>query len=346
MIDIKVEDLRPAMIWLNKKKGMGKEKIAELFGIPKKTVTRAVQRYEEQGDFKDRPRSGRRVTATTAARQEEMEAALNEDSHTRVNSTRKLAAKMNVSRTSVQRMLKKAGYRSWKDQRRQALNESQMQKRRERCPELLERYPDCHDADGLPVLFTDEKLFTVEQAHNRQNDRRWSRGAPPKAIRVVQRAVKPKSVMVWAGVGHNLKSPLVIVPQGVKINADVYLDMLEREVLPWLDEMRVKVVFQQDGAPAHTAKSTQEWFEMVFHDKFIRKAEWPPSSCDLNPMDYSIWDLLERDACAVPHKSVESLISALHRAWERLDQETINRAVAQFPTRLQACIDAQGGHFE
>jgi len=127
--------------------------------------------------------------------------------------------------------------------------------------------------------------------------------------------------MVWAALGHNLKSPLVIVPQGVKINADVYLDMLEREVLPWLDEMKVKVVFQQDGA--HRAKKAQEWFKMVFGDKFIRKDEWPPSSCDLTPLDYSIWDLLERDACAVPHKSVESLISALHRVWERLDQETL-----------------------
>ena len=110
--------------------------------------------------------------------------------------------------------------------------------------------------------------------------------------------------------------------------------------------MRVKVVFQQDGAPAHTAKRTQEWFEDIFGDKFIRKDEWPPSSCDLTPPDYSIWAILERDACSVPHKSVESLISALHRAWERLDQEVINRAVAQFPTRLQACIDAEGGHFE
>jgi transposase len=346
MAEIKAKDLRPAMYWLSKKKGMSQKDIAKLFDVGEHVVGRALRRYAEQGDFKDRDRSGRPTTVATEERQAEMEAMLDDDSHTRTNSTRLMSRKLFISRTSVQRMLKKSGYRSWKDQKRQLLTEATMQKRRERCLELLERYSDCHDADGLPVLFTDEKLFTVEQAHNRQNDRRWSRNAPPKAIRMVQRAVKPKSVMVWAGVGHNLKSPLVIVPQGVKINSDVYLDMLEREVLPWLDEMRVKVVFQQDGAPAHTAKKTQEWFEMVFSDKFIRKNEWPPSSPDLTPPDYSIWDILERDACSVPHKSVESLISALHRAWERLDQETINRAVAQFPTRLQACIDAEGGHFE
>ena len=175
MMNIKTEDLRPAMIWLWKK-GKTQKEIAELFDVNRPTVVNAIKRYEEQGDFKDRQRTGRPVT--TEARQEEMEALLNDDSHTRVHSTRKMAPKLRISRRSVQRLLKKAGYRSWKDQKRQALNEAQMQNRRERCPRLLERYFDCHDVDGLPVLFTDEKLFTVEQAHNRQNDRRWSRVAP------------------------------------------------------------------------------------------------------------------------------------------------------------------------
>jgi hypothetical protein len=110
-----------------------------------------------------------------------MKALLEEDSHTRANSQRKMAKKIRISRWAIRSMLKKGGYRPWKDQERQALNEVQMKKRRERCPELLARYFDCHDADGLPVLFTDEKLFTVEQAYNHQNDNRWTRGSPPKA---------------------------------------------------------------------------------------------------------------------------------------------------------------------
>ena len=32
--------------------------------------------------------------------------------------------------------------------------------------------------------------------------------------------------------------------------------------------------------------------------------------------------------------------------WENLPQETIDRAVLAFRRRLQACIRAQGGHFE
>ena len=69
-LDIKIDDLRPAMIWLYKKKNMSQEMIAELFDVNRQTVGRALKRYSEQGNCKDRPRSGRPVTATTEARQE------------------------------------------------------------------------------------------------------------------------------------------------------------------------------------------------------------------------------------------------------------------------------------
>jgi inhibitor of nuclear factor kappa-B kinase subunit alpha len=343
MIDIKIEELRPALIWLNKRQGMGKEKIAELFGISKITVIEAVRRYEEQGDFDDRPRSGRPVTVATEAHQGEMETALKEDPHTRTHSTRKLAAKMRVSQTTVQRMMKKGGYRAWKDQKRQLLTEDTKRQRRERCLQLGARF-----CIGLHryILFTDEKYFTVEQAHNRQNDRVWSRGAPSKANRAVARAVKPKGVMVWLGVMYGDKTRLIFVPHGVKVNGEVYVEMLEREVLTWIEERKddIPFVFQQDGAPAHRKKTTQEWLKERF--EIIAKDEWPASSPDLNPLDYSIWSILERDVCAVAHKSVGSLINALQRAADNLDQETINRAIDDFPRRVQACYDAKGGYFE
>lgn len=342
MSNIKIKDMGPAFLWLSKERGKTKKEIATFFGISRNTVADALKRYEEQGHFGNRKGQGRPKTSTTEAKQEEMEAALKEDSHTRTHSTRKLARRLKISRTSVRRMLKKGGYFPWKDQERQLLTEAAKKKRRERCPRLLERFAD---GDHRQVLFTDEKLFTIEQAHNRQNDRRWHRGPPSVASRVVARAVKPKSVMVWAGVGHGLKTPLIFIPQGVKINADCYIKMLEDELLPWLEENADAIVFQQDGAPSHTAKKTQEWCDENFAD-FITKLEWPPSSPDLNMMDYSIWSILESTACAEVHTSIESLINALRRAWDGISQDVIDRAVDQFPRRLQACIDAEGGHFE
>ena len=70
----------------------------------------------------------------------------------------------------------------------------------------------------------------------------------------------------------------------LKVNADYYLqgrllpDLIAdcRQLLP------AGFIFQQDGAPVHTARVTQDWLTANCH--FINKNEWPPNSPDLNPL--------------------------------------------------------------
>ena len=74
--------------------------------------------------------------------------------------------------------------------------------------------------------------------------------------------------------------------------------------------------------------------------------EWPPNSPDLNVLDYSLWSILEAEACSKPHQSIEALKKSLVKAWNNIPQEVIDRAVDDFPKRLKKCIEAGGGHFE
>lgn len=110
----------------------------------------------------------------------------------------------------------------------------------------------------------------------------------------------------------------------------------------------------QDGAPSHTSTNdnpekfripTQKWCDTHFPD-FIKKDDWPPSSPDLNPLDFSIWPILSSKVNAQAHSSVDSLKQAIIQAFNELDQETINRAIDSWPKRLDRVIEAQGGHFE
>ena len=39
--------------------------------------------------------------------------------------------------------------------------------------------------------------------------------------------------------------------------------------------------------------------------RFWSKEKWPCCSSNLNPMDFSVWALLKKNACCNPHKSVE-----------------------------------------
>ena len=110
---------------------------------------------------------------------------------------------------------------------------------------------------------------------------------------------------------------------------------------------------QQDGAPGYKAYAVQDWLrdncpDFISVDVHWRNpiGEWPPNSPDLNPLDYSIWSILEEKACQKPHPNVESLKRALKKAWKEISLETLEKIVDNFPKRLKACVDANGGHFE
>ena len=63
-------------------------------------------------------------------------------------------------------------------------------------------------------------------------------------------------------------------------------------------------------------------------------------------MDFCVWSLLEADACASSHVSVEALKSSLEKAWAKIPQETLCKAAKGFCGRLEHVIKAKGGHIE
>jgi inhibitor of nuclear factor kappa-B kinase subunit alpha len=163
----------------------------------------------------------------------------------------------------------------------------------------------------------------------------------------VQRKQKPKHVMVWAGVTFSGKTPLFFVPEGITVTKESYMEFLESKVLPWASAHfgQQHWTFQQDSAPAHKAIITQNWIKSHFPD-FISTTQWPSCSPDLNPLDYSIWGILEKDACANPHNSLEALKTSLEKAWASVPLDIVKNVVDNFPKRLRLCVEADGGHFE
>ena len=96
----------------------------------------------------------------------------------------------------------------------------------------------------------------------------------------------------WSGLGSpqmGRRPPLIFIEEGVKIDQAIYLDMLSEQVVPWVQEEYPKggVIFQQDGAPSHTAKLVQAFCKDMFPE-FWAADLWLPSSPDLNPMDFRI----------------------------------------------------------
>jgi len=201
------------------------------------------------------------------------------------------------------------------------------------------------------IFFTDEKIFYVSPPINSQNNRVWSAGRKRDVDSrrlLVQRAKFSAHVMVSAGICFGGKGRLHFVPEKVKINADFYV----KDLLPKLLEdcnalLPNGFIFQQDGAPAHFSSLAQAWIDQRVPD-FIKKDEWPPNSPDVNPLDYHVWGaMLEKYKQYKPKPTNKAeLKAALEAIWEDLPQDAIDLAVLAFRKRLQACINAEGGHIE
>lgn len=148
--------------------------------------------------------------------------------------------------------------------------------------------------------------------------------------------------------GREAKSPLVFVEPGVKINSHYYVErILNDGLLPWAEAEygEDNWSFTQDGAPSHTSKMTQEWLKKK-NSSFLDKNLWPPSSPDINPLDFCLWSVLEDKACKKNYKNVDDLKRGLKAAWADLSIETVRAAVDAVPKRLRAIIRAKGGHIE
>ena len=63
-------------------------------------------------------------------------------------------------------------------------------------------------------------------------------------------------------------------------------------------------------------------------------------------MGSCVWSLLEADACASSHVSIEALKNSLKKAWVKIPQETLRKSAEGFCGRLKCVVQAKGGHIE
>jgi len=76
-------------------------------------------------------------------------------------------------------------------------------------------------------------------------------------------------------------------------------------------------VCQQDSAPSHRAKDTVALLDQETPD-FIPTALWPPNSPDLNPVDYTVWSVLQERVYRTKMSDVDELKRRINNEWAAL----------------------------
>ncbi|RCN51257.1 hypothetical protein ANCCAN_02618 [Ancylostoma caninum] len=261
---------------------------------------------------------------------------------------RKMAKDIGVSASSMRRVVKqKLQLRSYRARTAPLLTEEMRQIRLKRCKKLLKRFAE---GSHRNIVFSDEKIFTVAPVVNSQNNRALAKDIEQALSRgkIVGKTAHPTSVMVWGNITSDGKTLLVFVDIGVKINKDIYLKSILDDVLkPWSTSHfgSRQWCFQQDSAPAHKANVVQEWCRREIPD-FIACGDWPSNSPNLNPLDFSVWSVVESKACSIRHQNLEELKAALTKAWQEMGSDYLRMTCDAFMKRLRRCVREKGGHFE
>jgi hypothetical protein len=142
-------------------------------------------------------------------------------------SSRKLARELAISRTSVQRILcEDPALRAYKTQVEPPLSDEQRKKRVLFANWILAKF---RKEDTRRILFSDEKMFDIDEVYNCQNQRIWAvdRAGADARVGIRRRRKFPQKVMIWLAACSEGVSPLLIFEKGTVDHAR-YI----KEVLP------------------------------------------------------------------------------------------------------------------
>ncbi len=191
-------------------------------------------------------------------------------------------------------------------------------------------------AQWSKVLFSDESRFCI--SFGNQGPRVWRKSGEAQNPCCLKSSVKfPQSVMIWAAMSSAGVGPLCFLKSTV--NAAIYQEILEHFMLPSADKLYrdADFIFQQDLAPAHTAKGTKSWF----NNHGVTVLDWPANSPDLNPID-NLWGIVKRKMRDTRPNNADELKATVKETWASIPPQQCHKLITSMPCRIEAVIKAKG----
>ncbi|CAK9821562.1 hypothetical protein ANTRET_LOCUS270 [Anthophora retusa] len=122
--------------------------------------------------------------------------------------------------------------------------------------------------------------------------------------------------------------------------------MLENFLRSAIDDNE-EMWFQQDGATAHTARSTMDTLRGIFGERIISRNlafNWPPRSPDLTAPDFFLWGYLKEKMYANKPRSLDQLKENIRTEIRNIMPETLTNVMENVLKRVQLCEAKNGQH--
>ncbi len=127
-------------------------------------------------------------------------------------------------------------------------------------------------------------------------------------------------MMIWGAMSSAGVGPLCFLKTNV--TASVYQDILEHFTLPSADQLfkDADFIFQQDLAPAHTAKS-------LSNDHGVGVLDWPANSPNLKPIE-NLWGIVKRKMRNKrPKKNADELKVTVNETWASIPPQQCHKLI-------------------
>ena len=145
------------------------------------------------------------------------------------------------------------------------------------------------------------------------------------------------NVMVWgcmsaAGVGE------LYFIEG-NMNSNMYCEILQQSMIPSLQKLGQRAVFQHDNDPKYTSKTTTALLKRLR----VKVMDWPSMSSDLKPIEH-LWGILKRKVQVHKILNICQLRDVVMEEWKSIPVATCEALVNSMPRRVKADLDNDGGH--
>ena len=126
------------------------------------------------------------------------------------------------------------------------------------------------------------------------------------------------------------------------MNSTDFKKLLKKALFPFIKKIpATDFVFQQDNAPIHASRATQQYLKKCK----VKVMNWPSCSPDANPIE-NLWGNLARSVYKHGKRTFRNkneLKKVIIEEWEKIKPDYLTKLVKSMPRRCLAIIKQKGG---